>query len=445
MKLVHCLAVLLTLAFAVPASAAEDPLKLALINAASKGGDDSHSTLNGFLKKSDDIKMTGQDEVWEYAEKELGLEAKAFRSSSLREENAEKFQAIMKELDLEAILVLDVFGKGNKLQLVTIGPSGKEIADVRRDIDRGRLDKTEAKGVLKETFAELVPRVVEFRENGGWAAYEKKDEPEEEEEQLSLLPDDRDEDRDEDGDEEASLRDKAIKNRTGKYPALDPGVRLQLGLLAGKRDLKLTDASGFELTHGSPFVGFGGRVDFIFAKLGQDAAVGGSLLGGYAPFTTIFGENLTFASQYARLGLELRYLKAFSDTFLVNVFGGGEAMSITIDQNANYTGHRYIMARLGAGLMYQVGPVLLELAGALLPVFSVNNSSGAYGDVPGISLGFEPIAGLTFGLSKDLSVNLRYSGQIFSAKYPEPRIATLTAAKSFDVIHTGIIAIGYSL
>lgn len=440
MKLMQLIVAIAVFAFAGTASAEEDPLKLSFVNAAAKGGDSAHGTLSDFLEGSDDIDTTDQDKVWKVAA-EFDLEQKDFRSSSLREDNAENFQKIMKELDLEAIMILDVFSKGRKMQVVTIGPSGREIADVRRDVNRGRLDKSEAKGVLKETFAELVPKVVEFREGGGWDAFEEE-EPEEEEE-VSLLPEEEEEEEGEE--EELSLKEKAVKKkRAGKYPALERGIRLQLGLLAGKRDLKLTSDSGFELTHGSPFVGFGGRVDAVFAQLGSDAALGASLLGGYAPFTTIFAENETYPSQYARLGAELRYLKAFSETFLVNVFGGGEAMSITIDQNANYTGHRYVMARLGAGIIYQAGPVLLEIGGALLPVFGVNNSSGAYGEVPGLSLGFEPMAGLTFGLSEDLSVSLRYSGQIFSAKYPEPQLP-IDAAKSFDLIHSGVLSIGYSL
>lgn len=440
MKLMHLLAVLFVLAFAATAEASEDPLRLSFINVAAQGGESAYGTINSYLEKSDDIKTTSEDDVWDYAKKELGLEAKDFRSSSLRADNEENFRAIMKELDLEGILILDVFSKGRKMQVVTIGPSGKELTDIRRDVDRGRLDKDDARDVLKETFAELVPSVVSFREEGGWAAY---DNAEPEEEEVSLLPDSETETEEEE--EELTLKEKAIKKRkVGKYPALERGFRLQLGLLAGKRDLKMTSDSGFELTHGSPFVGFGGRIDAVFAQLGTDAAIGAGVLGGYAPFTTIFAENETYPSQYARLGVELRYLKAFSETFLVNVFGGGEAMSITIDQNRNYTGHRYVMARLGAGLMYQVGPVLLDLGGALLPVFGVNNSAGAYGEVPGLTLGFEPMAGLTFGLTDDLSVSLRYSGQIFSANYPEP-VLPIQAAKSFDIIHSGVISIGYTL
>lgn len=433
------------------AFAAEDPLKLTFLNAAAKGGSDSHTTINGFLKKSDDITTTSQDEVWSYAKKELGLEEKDFRSSSLRADNAANFRTIMRELDLEAILILDVFSKGRKLQLVAIGPDGSEIADVRRDVTRGRISKDDAKGVLKETFGKLVPNVVEFRDAGGWDAV--AEEPEQEEESLSLLPGGDDEEEEEveeaGSDEELSLKEKAIKNRSGKYSALEPGLKLQLGLLAGKRDLTMQSDSGFELTHSSPFVGFGGRIDFIITKLSDDSALGATLLGGYAPFTTIFDESLTFPSQYARLGLEMRYLKAFTPEFFVNVFGGGEAMSITIDQNQFYTGHRYIMARAGAGIMYQVGPVLLEVAGAILPVFSVNNSANAFGEVGGLSLGFEPMAGLSFDVTDDLSAGLRYSGQIFSVTHPEPEEPGQSvldeAVSSGDIIHTGLITIGYGL
>ena len=425
-------------------AAANEPVKLSLLNAASKGGESSYGTINDYLKKSSQIETSDQDDIWEFADKEFGLEAKDFRSSSLREEHAEKFQEIMKELDLEALIVLDVFSKGRKMQLVTIGPSGKEIADIRRDVNRGRIDKDDAKSALKDTFEELGPAVLEFRENGGWEQYEKEEE-EDDDDVPDLMPDDEDEE-DEEDEEDLTLKQKAIKKKkkSGEYPALDPGVRLQVGLLVGKRGMSLTSDSDFELSHGSPFVGFGGRVNFVISKLGSDAAVGGRVLGGYAPFTTIFNENESFKSAYARIGLQLEYLKALGQSLILFGFGGGEAMSITIAQNDNYTGHRYIMARAGAGILYDVGPVVLEIAGAILPVFGVNNSAGAYGEVPGLSLGFEPMAGLRFGLSEDLSVSLRYSGQIFSTKHPEP-VRNIGPAKVSDIIHSGLLAIGYSL
>ena len=422
------------------ALAQEDPLRLTLLNAAAKGGASAHGSVNEFLKKSDDINTTSQDEVWEYADKELGLEEKDFRSSSLREENTENFKTIMKELDLEALLIVDVFSKGRKFQLVAIGPDGTEIADIRRDVSRGRLSKDDAKGVLRDTFKELVPIVREFREAGGWSAEAAE---EEEEEEVSLLPEE--EETEEEGDEEASIKDEVVNKRKGKYPAMQPGARIQIGLLAGIRDMKMTADTGFELTHASPWVGFGGRVDFVFTQFTEDSALGASVLGGYAPFTTIFLDNDEFKSAYARLGGELRYLKAFSPELMLNVFGGAEATSVTIAQNPFYTGHRYLMARVGVGIMYQVGPVVLELAGAVLPVFGVNNSAGAFGDVEGLSLGFEPAGGLSFDLSDDISATLRYTGQIYSITYPSAVVLGGQEVSSTDVIHTGLIAIGYGL
>jgi len=416
------------------ATADEDPLRLSLLNAAAKGGAEAHATINDFLKKSDDIKSTSQDEVWSYASKELGLEEKDFRSSALREQNADNFKELMKELDLEAVLIIDVFGKGKKFQLVAIGPSGREVADIRRDVNRGRLSKDDAKGVLKDTFKELVPNVRDFRDKGGWSA--------EDEEQEVLLPEE--EEVEEEETEDLSLKEKAIKKREGKYKALAPGAKLQAGLLLGRRSLTMTSESGFELTHSSPFAGFGGKFDAIFTQLGTDSAIGGTIFGGYAPFTTIFAETATYPSQYARIGAELKYIKGFSPEFLLQVFGGAEAMSVTIEKNPFYTGNRYIMARLGVGILYQVGPILLEIAGAVLPVFNVNNSAGAFGETEGLALAFEPMGGLSFGITDEISALLRYSGQFYSVDYPSP-VVLADPAKSTDVVHTGMVAIGYGL
>lgn len=427
---------------AAQVTAQEAPLRLSLLNAAAKGGSDAHSALNEFLKKSDDIDPTAQDEVWSYAAKELGLEEKDFRSSALREQNADNFKKLMKELDLEALLIIDVFGKGKKFQLVAIGPSGREVADVRRDVNRGRLSKDDAKGVLKDTFKELVPNVRDFRDKGGWAAAEE--EPEEEE--VSLMPEEEEEEvvEEEETEEDLTLKEKALKKREGKYKALTPGAKLQAGLLLGRRSLAMTSDSGFELTHSSPFAGFGGKFDAIFAQIGDGSAIGATIFGGYAPFTTIFAETATYPSQYARIGAELKFIKGFSPEFLLQVFGGGEAMSVTIDQNPFYTGNRYIMARAGVGILYQVGPIMLELGGAILPVFSVNNSAGAFGDTEGLSLAFEPMGGLSFGITDDISAMLRYSGQLYSVDYPTP-VVLADPASSSDVVHTGMVAIGYGL
>ncbi len=423
---------------AFPAFAEEAPLRLSLLNAAAKGGADAHGTLNGFLKKSDDINPTDQDEVFSYAAREFDLEEKSFRSSALREQNADNFRKLMKDLDLESLLIIDVFGKGKKFQLVVIGPSGAQIADIRKDVSRGRLSKDDAKSVLKEAFGELVPIVRDFRDAGGWSA-----EPEEEEEEdtTSLLPEDEEEEEEE---EELTLKEEAIKEAQGDNDLLQPGARLQAGVLFGRRSLTMTSAGGFELTHASPFAGFGGKVDAIFTQVGSSGALGATIFGGYAPFTTIFQESRSFPSQYARIGLDLKYLIGFSPDFLLEIFGGAEAMSITIDSNPFYTGNRYVMARAGAGIQYRVGPVLLQAAGAVLPVFGVNNSDGAFGETDGVSLAFEPAGGLSFGITKDISVLLRYSGQFYSVEYPSPVVLS-EAADSSDTVHTGMIAIGYGL
>lgn len=455
MKLTRFLILLVVFSFALPAWANEDPLKLSFLNAAASGGDGAYDALNTFLSGSSDIDATDQSDVWSHAKRQFELEPKHFRSSSLRSDNADNFQRIMKDLDLEALLILDVFSKGSKMQVVVIGPSGREVADIRRDITRGNLSRDEARGVLGEIFGELVPAVREFRDAGGWSSAEEP--AEEPEDEFSLI--DETDETDEFGDE-PSIKEKVIKERSGEYELIAPGINMSVGLLGGRRAMSFTSENGtFELSHGSPFVGFGGRIAFIFAALGSDAAIGATVLGGYAPFTTSFERRNAaggvvveeFKSQYARLSAELNYLKAFSDTFALNIFAGGGATSVTIAKNLDYTGHRYIAARIGAGIMYQIGPVLLDLNAGLLPIFSINNSSEGYGPIPTPAIGFEPAGGLSFGITDDISLSLRYSGEMFNAKYPEPPRTTgnpatpIGPAKSFDIVHTGLVAIGYSL
>lgn len=422
------------------ASAETDPLRLSLLNAAANGGAEAHGALNDIIKKSDQIDPTPQSDVYAYAGREFGLEEKSFRSSALRAQNEANFRRLMKDLNLEALLIVDVYKKGKAFQLVAIGPNGKEVADIRRDIDRGQLTEDDAKGVLQEAFADLVPLVLEFREAGGWSQVEE----EEEEEEVISLSGGEGEEEEEDG--ELSLKEEAIRDVKQASDLLASGARLQAGLLLGRRSITMTSDEGFELTHESPFAGFGAKVDIIFAQLGSDSALGANVFGGYAPFTTIFDESLTFPSQYARVGADVEYLRGFSPEFILSVFGGAEATSITIDSNPHYTGNRYVSARAGVGVLYQVGPVLLQVDAAVLPVFGVNNSDGAYGEAEGLSIAFEPAGGLSFAITNDISVLLRYSGQFYSVGYVSPNPALLSGpASSSDGIHTGLIAIGYGL
>lgn len=431
-------AVLLTfMGFCASASAQQEPLKLAFVNASKSGGGDAYDLVKKFLDASDDIEVLNSDKVWDEAE-EVGVSKKDFRSSSRRQESAREFRSVMKNLGIEAILIQDVFSRGRKFQLVVIGPSGEEVADIRKSIKRGRLKKSQTKEVLKEAFGELVPKVRDFRDNGGWAAYE---EPEPEEEKVV-----EEEEEEEDSFDLVEDEEEEEPSVPGEY-GLASGYRFSFGALVGSRNFSLTSEEGFQLDHKSPWLGLQANVRAVFATFGKgNQAIGANIFGGYAPFTTVFDGTDEFASDFARIGGELMYIHAIDENISIDVFAGGEARSITIAQNEFYTGNKYIGARAGAFAKYASGVLSIGAGGAILPTFSINNSNGAYGDADGLALGFEANAMLGFDISDQINISVGYTFQTISVDYPEPKVVEPTQALTgSDTIHSGTVMLGYML
>lgn len=446
---VVCNLMLLTLA--LPAWASEDPLRLAFINASQKGGGDAYDSLLEFLEASDDIKVKDSEKIWDAAEEE-GIARKDFRNSKRRASSAKEFRRVMKSLDIEAIMILDVFSKNKKLQLVVIGPDGKEVADVRENIKRGKITKAQAKSILKESFAELVPQVRDFREAGGWAAVKddaKKVEPIEEEEEEEEVSEEEEDTTDEEiGEDDASLKQKAVAAQSSEY-GLEPGFALRFGALMGSRAFSMESENGFKLDHKSPFVGVAGRLESVLTTFsGGSAAMSAAVFGGYAPFTTLFDGSEEFASAYGRLGAELAFIKAFSETVMLDVFAGAEAWSITIDQNPYYTGNRYLSGRLGAYLTYAAGPLVIGAGAGVLPAFDINNSDGAFG-TSDLTLGIEGQAGLSFQVTDAIDASIGYMFTSISPEYPEPVVIGTAddpdPISSTDTIHSAMLTLGYRL
>ena len=121
-----------------PSAFAQDPLKVVLVDVSKKGGKKVYKTFDGLLDASDDIETRSSKKFLNAAEEE-GLEKADLRKGKTRDKSAKEFRTIMKEIDAEAILLLDVFSKGKKAQMVVIGPDGSEAADVRRNIKKGRI------------------------------------------------------------------------------------------------------------------------------------------------------------------------------------------------------------------------------------------------------------------------------------------------------------------
>lgn len=436
---------LMVFSIALPAFADQDPLRLAFINASQKGGGDAYDTIMQFLEASDDIKVKDSEKIWDAAEEE-GVSRKDFRNSKRRKASTREFRRVMKSLNLEAIMILDVFSKGRKLQLVVIGPNGEEVADVREDIKRGKVSKSEAKKILKDAFAELVPQVKEFRDNGGWDAVDDEPEEEEEEEEVAQVDDEEEDGDDESGDDANSLKAMAVAAASSEY-GLEPGVSFRFGALVGSRSFSMESEGECTLDHKSPFVGVDLELSSIFSVFsGGSAAIGGSVFVAYAPFTTLFDESEEFASDYARLVAQLVFTKAFSEEVALDIFGGVQAWSVTIDKNPHYTGNRYLGARLGGSLSYAAGPVVISGGAGLLPTFDINNSDGAFGTAD-LTFGLEGQVSLSFQVTDAIEARIGYNLTSISPDYPDAvnPDGISDPITSSDVIHSGAITMGYRL
>lgn len=423
---------------------AAEPLRLAFVDASVSGGANAYSTILEFLEVSDDIKVKDSEKIWDAAD-EVGVSRKDFRNGKRRADSAKEFRRVMKKLDIESIMILDVFSRGRKLQVVVIGPNGKEVADVRRDIKRGRPTKGQARDILKEAFGTLVPEVVSFREEGGWDAYD--DDPVE-------VAQEEDEEYEEEEEEDTSgdIKDRVVAKRQGEF-GLETGFNMRFGALIGSRSFSMTSEGGFALDHKSPFVGVSGRVEALLAVFSEGSAgLGLAAFGGYAPFTTLFdgpeGEPVEFASDYGRIGGELFFLKAFSPDLKMNIFGGAEMWSITIAKNRFYTGSQYTAARVGLTGIYSTGPIELFAGGAFLPTFGINNSDEAFG-ASELTFGIDASAGLTFRVSDAIDATVGYNFRTLSPEHAEPKVIGTPEEpdpiSSSDTLHIGTITLGYQL
>jgi hypothetical protein len=409
------------------------PLRLAIINVAGKDGDRAYDEFEEILRDSPDILLTRgaklEDKLDTY-----GLSEKSLRKRELREKNRKAFIEMMRAENLEAMLVIDVYNKGRKLQVVAIGPEGEELADVQENITRGTPSRKQAVSTLKEAFGVLVPAVKTFREESAKPAEEPVEDVKA---------------GDEDPDDDAVIRAQTARVRAEQK--LEPGANVSVGAFFGRRAMNVQEGDApddFKLQHSSPFIGVGARVDGIFSTFSDgDSALGGNVFVAYAPFTTVFSTQSgqppqELSSSYLRIGGELEFTQILSARIRLNVFAGIDRVALTIAQNSFYTGSTYLAGRGGVGVVFRFGPdAYLRAHANALPVFSADNSGGAFGESP-FSVGFEGGALLRFNIINDVFIQLQYAYQRFAPEFPTPSASIAVPTTSTDQMHTGSLQVG---
>ncbi|TXC75024.1 hypothetical protein FRC91_13090 [Bradymonadales bacterium TMQ1] len=431
-----CLVVFCVLVTGVGLATAQEqePLRLGYINTAGNSGERSYESIEDALEESTQIELLDEGDVLARAQA-TGLELATFRQSALREENRAAFARLMSEGNIEGLLIHDVFGGGNTLQVVVLGPRGEELADVRYSIRRGRIDQDGVMQVLREVFSALVPEVLAYRDE---QALERQRQLEEEEaaraaqteaEVEPLAPED-------------DPRAAAVARHRQQYGNLSPHLKVRAGLMVGQRMMRQSNAEAFEINHNTPLFGGGARVDAMVAIF--DGGRAALEVGGYfdfAPYTSQFADE-ALPGQYMRGGGQVRYVRGLGPSLKGRGLVGAELLSATLAPNALYTGHSYLSAQVGVGLGYAFGELAeLNLAALFTPVISGTNSSGAYGEGS-----FAPSASAQVGLVvrsfEPFLIGVDYTYQLHLREFPEPAIVD-GPVSSRDQFHTVLISAGY--
>ncbi len=414
------------------AQEAEAPLRLAFVNVAGSAGASAYSSIEGILRQSNQLVLMDESTFLDGAAK-YQVDLDTFRQSAAREENADNFRKMMLALDVEAVLIQDVFGKGGKLQIVVIGPRGNELTDLRRDIRKGRVSDDQAIDVLREVFGVTVPEVREYRVEQEEVARIAAAESAANRSKVELI-------------EEPTILDQVLEDRRAIHGALKTGYRLNVGALLGNRIMHLKNKVdvGAGIDHGTPLFGVAGELDARFLLFSQQlGALGVRLFGAYAPFETVF-EGTNLASSFQRFGGELYVAFALNPSFVLRGYGGVEMLGIELGENSLYQGHKYMSARVGAGVEYLFGELgSLTLGGGVLPILSAENIGGQYGDAAG-SLGFEGAASLKIEPYDSVVIGVDYTLQYYKLEFDTPVLPN-TAATTTDLMHMIMLSIGYRL
>ncbi len=234
------------------------------------------------------------------------------------------------------------------------------------------------------------------------------------------------------------------------------GVNVSVGPWLVSRSMTMRVNSG-TVTH-APNPYLGGALHFS-ADLYDFKSFDASLLlqgeGGYGA-----AKNATYAHELQRqpatkasfLAARLTVRRPLSQRLHLDVGLGGRADSYIVEPNRTYTGHRYIGGELRLGLGWTNAARAWTLDGDLsaLPVFSINESSGAngaaygFGVRVGAQIGYNLFSLPTAGGYRGARLMLRYDYTRYRTQFPQQRVV-LDGGVSEDNSNALMLMFGYYL
>lgn len=441
------LATVLLVAASAAAGPSDDRLTVTLVNGAGASGEPVAAQLRSILRDGDSVEYVDDERVLS-AGASHGVTVETLRKGSLRETHVGAFRDTLRDAEVDAILVLDVFS--GTAQVVSIGPRGRERSDTRRPLSGRSLSDDDAASLLKPPLEEVASVWKSWR-----AEQQETSERESADRSDSASQTGAETDTADSTDSSSSATAVATSDRESADVSTDirPKLDVHAGAVAGRRNLVLSaSGSDYGIRQVNPFVGAKFGLRSILGTFDQrTAAVGVDVFGVFAPIQLNVGRDRSsggsgqgskLSGSVSQLGLDLAYLKQLGDRFRVDFGTGFEVMSFRVEKNPQYTGNRYAQFRFTGGVNWRPNS-WLGLRGGLgmAPIIESDVSGGAFGD-SAFAPAFLGEAGLDVGLFDPLSVSLNYQLYHYDLTFRSPKILESQASVR-DTYNLGSLEFSY--
>ena len=464
---IHCVGVWVICAWAIPAQAQQEqlPLRLTVINASERGGEQPRAMLMDILYGNESLEVIESEDIRRVME-DFGVNEKILRKQSLRKKFRNRLMRLHAARRIEGMLIVDTYNKGRTVQVVVLGPEGGEIQDIRRTIKRGKLEKDDAIDILQEVFPVLGPEVLTFRERQLLA---KQDEdpsktPPQGNPDENVDPDDKKEDEKKEPD---TLDDDGYFSR---------GIDIGAGYYFGDRLLQLEEVDNNSpdyLNHGTPMHGVGIQLDATALTFGEQNSASLALRGSFAIGFFRTTNQVTnregnpsvakYPSDSIDIVGELIFRKMLGSRFHLGVFGGVQNMVVSISQtslpddetqevynNSRYTGTGYLAGRAGLEAGYRfTESIHASINAGALPLFYADVSQ-ALGENE-TTVGAFGGGRLKLNFTDTVFVQTVYLFSFFRPVFPNPpgmaaggEVKIDSRAEGTDIVHNVQAIVGLS-
>lgn len=223
---------------------------------------------------------------------------------------------------------------------------------------------------------------------------------------------------------------------------LPRALRVELGPLFASRAVTFDNVAQ-TVEFNNPFIGAIGGVDvgWTTGNLRVGALINGAWGTGQARGFDERGEEAILETQLIRAAGELRGHYRFNSSFALGLGLGAEHLAMTIDENPNYTGHRYTSGL--AVLSARIAPtrkLLIELGGGARSILSAPTHDSSFGDADFTAIaGWTARARLELELTRSLYAILGYRAERLVPDYAEQNTS------SRELFQLGELAVGWSL